>query len=107
MIYPTQDWMVLKHAENSKEASLIIPETAKPVFAKTMAHVVVAIGPWDGWVSDGEWVSHDVVLGDVVVIEGLDARSFEYQGEIYFMARARDVIAIAGSQEKESDAWKN
>lgn len=107
MIQPTQDWMVLKHAENPKEASLIIPETAKPVFAKTMAHVVVAIGPWSEFPAEGSDWSHDVSKGDTVVIEGLDARSFEYQGEVYFMARARDVIAIVDRREEESESWKN
>lgn len=72
-----------------------------------MAHEVVAVGPWDIFPVEGNTWNHDVHIGDIVIVEGLNARSFQYNGELYFMARARDVIAIVNRQENNSESWKN
>lgn len=98
-MYPTQDWMILQHCEEEKDVSLIIPETSKPIFSRTMAHKVVSIGPWKVYPAEGNVFEHNVKLGDIVIVEGLECRTFEYKSNVYMMARARDVICVVKKEK--------
>lgn len=87
---PTQDWMILKLVERPLTVTLI--ETPKEDYA---GFEVLAIGPWEYVPTGGggSWTyeQHNIKVGEVVVIEGLNAPVFEFEGERYYGARARNV----------------
>lgn len=98
-LIPTQDWMILKLVE--RETNLAIPDIALLTSQQDyMGYEVLAIGPWDAIYEYGVQIMyHQVNVGDIVVIEGLNAPVFEFDGEKYVAARARHVCFKKGATE--------
>jgi hypothetical protein len=86
-LVPTQDWMILKLVERITPVTLL--ETVQQ--DDYAGFEVLAIGPWEA-IQDlnGEW-KHGINVGDIIVIEGLNAPILEFEGEKCHVARARNV----------------
>jgi len=94
---PMQDWMIIE-AEEMDTGGLFIPDTAKGTVTELSTyngHVVKAIGPWTVTHDDqGHEFEHGIKVGDVVIIEGLNAPAFEYKRKRYTITRARYVACV-------------
>ena len=91
-IKPLSDRVVVKPAgvEETKQGSIIIPDTAKE---KPMQGTVVAVGP--GKHSDsGELVKMEVKVGDVVLYGKYSGTEITIEDEDYLILRESDVLAI-------------
>ena len=97
-LVPTQDWMILEPIIN-KPSGLALPDNHDP-FAMdkrpdVQAFKVLAIGPWEDYPvhdEDGDWVRHDIKIGDVVNLEGLGFAIVKHEGKALAVSRARNVI---------------
>ena len=101
-LQPTQDWMILKKAEYKTD--LALPDIAN-MMSDMGDYEVLAIGPWDTIPYNNNTSRvHNVAVGDTVIIEGLNAPTFQFNGQDYYAARARNVCYIVkGGSDGETD----
>lgn len=91
-IKPLADRVVVKplEAEQKKQGSIIIPDTAKE---KPMQGEIVAVGP--GKVSDsGQKVAMEVKKGDKILYGKYSGTEVTVDGVDYLIMRESDVLAI-------------
>jgi chaperonin GroES len=91
-IKPLADRVVVKplDAEEKKQGSIIIPDTAKE---KPMQGEVVAVGP--GKISDaGQKVAMEVKKGDKVLYGKYSGTEVTVDGKEYLIVRESDILAI-------------
>lgn len=91
-IKPLADRVVVKplEQEETKQGSIIIPDTAKE---KPMQGEIVAVGP--GKISDaGNKVAMEVKKGDKVLYGKYAGTEFTLDGVEYLIMRESDILAI-------------
>ena len=91
-IKPLADRVVVKplEAEEKKQGSIIIPDTAKE---KPMQGEIVAVGP--GKVADsGQKVAMEVKKGDKVLYGKYSGTEVTVDGKDYLIMRESDILAI-------------
>jgi chaperonin GroES len=91
-IKPLADRVVVKplEAEEKKQGSIIIPDTAKE---KPMQGEIVAVGP--GKVSEsGQKVAMEVKKGDKVLYGKYSGTEVTVDGKDYLILRESDILAI-------------
>lgn len=100
MPVPTQDWMLVE--EEELDTSIVIPDTINKFeqLSQFLGHKVISMGPWKETHDDhGHLFEHGIKVGDVVIIEGLNAPCFEYRGRKFWIVRARYVCCIINKKE--------
>jgi co-chaperonin GroES (HSP10) len=94
---PAQDFMIIEE-EQVDAGPILLADTARGKITELSqynGHVVKAIGPWGVTHDDqGHEFEHGVKVGDVVIIEGLNAPAFEYRKKRYIITRARYVACV-------------
>jgi len=91
-IKPLADRVVVKplDAEEKKQGTIIIPDTAKE---KPMQGEVVAVGP--GKISDaGQKVAMEVKKGDKILYGKYSGTEVTVDGQEYLIIRESDILAI-------------
>lgn len=88
---PLNDQIVLKPIDEEQTGNIIIPDTGqeKPVLA-----LVVNIGVGIYNFHKGEWVPHQVKVGDIVVLPKIGVQVVSLNREEYYICQANQLLAV-------------
>ncbi|MFZ2510056.1 MAG: co-chaperone GroES [Gordonia sp. (in: high G+C Gram-positive bacteria)] len=92
-IKPLEDKILIQavEAETTTPSGLVIPDSAKE---KPSEGKVIAVGP-GRWDEDGDKrIPLDVAEGDTVIYSKYGGTEITYNGQVYLILSARDVLAV-------------
>jgi len=96
-----KDWMLLEEIKQDP-GKVIVPDSVKRDEKSGLPSLwkVLQMGPgW--WDRDRFTKSEDVVkIGDIVLLEGIDAAKFTIHGKLHRAARVREVAMILEGKDK-------
>lgn len=94
-IKPLEDKILIQavEAETTTPSGLVIPDSAKE---KPSEGKVIAVGP-GRWDEDGDKrIPLDVAEGDTVIYSKYGGTEITYNGQVYLILSARDILAVVG-----------
>ncbi|GAC56618.1 10 kDa chaperonin [Gordonia hirsuta DSM 44140 = NBRC 16056] len=94
-IKPLEDKILIQavEAETTTPSGLVIPDSAKE---KPQEGKVIAVGP-GRWDEDGDKrIPLDVAEGDTVIYSKYGGTEITYNGQVYLILSARDILAVVG-----------
>lgn len=99
---PQSDWMLLERIIIKSDSGLVLPDTANELKSDESASFrVLAVGP--GYYEFGKFITPNVMVGDIVILEGMNIAKFQYgKGKKqYLAAHARNVAFLVDEEDME------
>ena len=100
LLKPTNDRIVVKPIDEGEQTygSIVIPDLGKE---KPEMGVVIAVGP--GRMSEyGQMIPvRSCKIGDVVLVPKIGTLRIDFEGEEYYIAQDREILAVIKDSENE------
>ena len=101
-INPCNDRIIIKPIDEGEQTygSIVIPDMGKE---KPEMGEVIAVGP--GRLSEyGKMIPiRSCKIGDIVLVPKIGTLRIDFEGEEYYIAQDREVLAVVNKQTEESD----